>query len=157
MILYNLIWYTDNRSLCLKIGPIPNKLLYFVIISFMFWLQISSIVLMFGMIVGMPGFWTQTEESAGDITCNIAGLPGPRCCMTCHHDALNHFKRLTDLGWSSRNPTDGTCCCQQNATAGVKGSTWRTDAQSFKKWLLLLVEGAFDGIWTFFLQVDSAM
>lgn len=55
-------------------------------------MQISSIVLMFGMIAGVLGFCSR-EESAGDTTCNIENWT-PMLHGVSFVDATKHFKRL---------------------------------------------------------------
>lgn len=127
-------------------------------ISFMFWLQISSIVLIFGMIAGMPGFWSQPWLKSQLVTSPATSRKtGPRCCMTCHHDALNHFKRLNGgpihglliqpkpHRWDLLLPTECYSRCERLNMA-------HRCTDLFQKVASVACRGAFDGIWIFFLQ-----
>ena len=105
MTVYDLVQsYMDNRSLCLKIGPIPNKLLYFVhvlIADIIYCLDVWNDC--WDARVLNPAV-TEVLKSQLVTSPATSRKTGPRCCMTCHHDALKHFKRLflagqsTDLG-----------------------------------------------------------
>ena len=156
MILYNLIWIIDLYVW--KSAQFRTN----YCISFMFWLQISSIVLMFGMIVGMPGFWTQPwlkfwrvswwhhlqhrGKLDPDVAWRVITMPWSILNVSSWRANPRIWAEPKPHRWDLLLPTE----CQP---AGVFRLDMAHRCTEFQKVAsVACIFGAFHGIWTFFSQ-----